>query len=79
MPKPTAAKPALLQPGDRFLTTDEAAAFLGTTNPTMNYWRVIGTGPKFCRQGRNVRYLLSDLVAWGTSRRVDPGRERLSA
>jgi predicted DNA-binding transcriptional regulator AlpA len=79
MPKPTAAKASLLQPGDRFLNTDEAAQFLGTTNPTMNYWRTIGNGPKFYRQGRNVRYLLSDLVTWGTARCVDPQRERLSA
>jgi predicted DNA-binding transcriptional regulator AlpA len=75
----TATHPVFLQPGDRFIDTDETAEILGTTTNTLNYWRVMGSGPKYYRHGRNVRYLLSEVVEWGKSRCVDPTRERITA
>ena len=62
----------VLQAGDRFLTSDETAELLRTTKATLNFWRVIGKGPHFYRQGRNVRYLLSDVTAWGTAECIEP-------
>jgi hypothetical protein len=75
MKHPTPTGGAVPQPGDRFVTATEAADFLGTTASTLNYWRLMGGGPKFYRHGRrNVRYLLSDLTAWGTANCVNPER-----
>jgi len=54
-------------PEDRFLTAEETAKILGTTVNTLSYWRVMGRGPRFYKHGRSVRYLLSDLMAWGTT------------
>jgi hypothetical protein len=69
------SKLAILQPGDRFLNSAETAGLLGTSIATLNYWRVLGDrGPKFYRHGRNVRYLLSDVTAWGTAQCVDPDK-----
>ena len=69
-------KKGVLQPGDRFVTEREAAEFLAASKATLNYWRVTGKGPRFYKHGRSVRYLLSDLAAWGTSRPVEPQKAR---
>lgn len=44
-------------------TVDEhkAAEMLGLRVPTLRKWRWAGTGPKFLKVGRLVRYRLSDL------------------
>lgn len=47
-----------------FLTTKEAAAWLGLTRNTLEKWRVQGGGPPYRKHGRYVRYHLEDLVAW---------------
>jgi hypothetical protein len=73
------AKATLLQPGDRFLTTAEVAEFLGTTVNTLGYQRCLGTGPKFYRHGRSIRYLLSDVTAYGMRNAVEPRPARKSA
>jgi hypothetical protein len=62
----------LIKTGDRFLGPSAAAEVLDTSVNTLNYWRCVGKGPKFYRQGRNVRYLKSDLLAWGRAVAVDP-------
>jgi Helix-turn-helix domain len=74
MPFQKPIKPTVLQPGDRFLTSQEAAEILRTSIATLNYWRVLGRGPRFYRHNRSVRYLLSDLTAWGTAQCVEPNR-----
>jgi hypothetical protein len=58
----------ILQHDDRFLHPKEAAAILATSVNTLNFWRCNGRGPKFYRHGRSIRYLLSDLTAWGKAR-----------
>jgi predicted DNA-binding transcriptional regulator AlpA len=56
------------RPDDEFLTTNQAAAILGRSVKTLEYWRTLPsgpTGPRFYKQGRVVRYLRSDILAWG--------------
>lgn len=47
-----------------FLTTSQAAEFLGLSAKTLANWRVSGQGPEFRHFGSAVRYLQSDLIAW---------------
>ena len=66
-PKP--ARPSTtehLQP--RYLTNDEAAAFLRLSPRTLEKLRVIGGGPRFRKFGRRVMYALADLEAWADAR-----------
>lgn len=54
------------------LNNEEAAALIGCTAKTLNYWRHKGKGPKFVKFGthRNagVRYDLADIEAWKAER-----------
>ena len=62
----------------KYLDTREAAAWLGLSPKTLERYRVSGEGPDFHRLTR-VRYLLADLEAWASARRVstsDRGRAR---
>ncbi len=51
---------------DSLLSTAEAAAVLGVPHRTLEGWRLRGTGPRFVRMPRAVRYRRSDLDAWVT-------------
>jgi len=54
---------------DRLLAAKDAAAFLNTSERTLERWRVTGEGPKFCRIGpRRVAYRAADLHAWVEAR-----------
>ena len=44
-----------------YLTTREAATYLGFAQITMAMWRSARTGPQFIRVGRQIRYRRSDL------------------
>ena len=68
--KNSAKKSLTPAPGDEFLTTEEAAKRLKRSAKTLEYWRTAGLGPPFYRQQRSVRYLLSEILAWGVSCRV---------
>lgn len=46
------------------LTTREAAARLGLSTTTLEIWRWRGTGPKFRKLGKAVRYTKEDLDAF---------------
>jgi len=70
--KNSAKKNLAPAPGDEFLTTEEAAKRLKRSAKTLEYWRMAGLGPPFYRQQRGVRYLLSEIMAWGASHRVAP-------
>jgi hypothetical protein len=61
-------------PTDEYLTTEETAKRLKRSTKTLEYWRLVGQGPPFYRQGRAIRYLLSEVLAWGASRRVVPDK-----
>jgi hypothetical protein len=62
---------------ERYLTNDEAAAFLRLSPRTLEKQRVLGGGPRFRKFGRRVMYALADLEAWAESRAFgmtsDPG------
>jgi predicted DNA-binding transcriptional regulator AlpA len=49
---------------DRLLDQHEAATVLGVSVRTLERYRVTGTGPRFCRLGRLVRYRECDLEDW---------------
>ena len=70
---PSAAPAATQQPAQsaqpaRYLTNDEAAAFLRLSPRTLEKQRVIGGGPRFRKFGRRVMYAIVDLEAWADAR-----------
>lgn len=60
-----------------YLTTREAAEYLGLSARTLRRYRVTGEGPVFHRFGAGVRYRREDLDDWARDRRrvstVDDG------
>ena len=64
----TASAPASSAPPVRYLTNEEAAAFLRLSPRTLEKQRVIGGGPRFRKFGRRVMYALIDLEAWADAR-----------
>ena len=52
----------------RYLTNDEAAAFLRLSPRTLEKQRVIGGGPRFRKFGRRVVYAIDDLENWANAR-----------
>lgn len=61
----------------QFLSTQEAADYLGLSTQTLIGWRSgeAPQGPPFHRLGLKVRYKLEDLESWVESRRVDPEQQ----
>jgi hypothetical protein len=55
-------------PSPRYLTNDEAAAYLRLSPRTLEKQRVIGGGPRFRKFGRRVMYAIADLDAWADAR-----------
>ncbi len=53
--------------GTPYLTTQQAAAYLGVSAWRMKALRKAGTGPRYRRHSRYVRYLIDDLVLWSRS------------
>ena len=50
--------------GSPFLTTDQAAFYVGLAKQTLEKMRREGRGPTFRRHGRFVRYHIADLDVW---------------
>jgi excisionase family DNA binding protein len=48
------------------LTTQEAARFLSLSSRTLERLRLDGSGPRYCKLRRSVRYRQADLDAWLT-------------
>ena len=46
------------------LNTSQVAEFLGIKKNTAEIWRVRGTGPKYVKFNRAVRYRIEDLEAY---------------
>jgi predicted DNA-binding transcriptional regulator AlpA len=76
MPSAKPTKHDVPELSDRFITANEAALILGTSVNTLNSWRTVGRGPRFYRQHRSIRYLLSEILEWGRARCVEPERLR---
>jgi len=49
---------------NRWLRTEEAAAYVGLSKSTLEKLRVTGGGPVYAALGRVVVYRLEDLDAW---------------
>lgn len=52
-------------------TNRELAEYVRVSVNTVDYWRFMGTGPRFVRVGRHVRYQQSDIDRWLTSNAAD--------
>lgn len=50
------------------MDTAAAAAFLGLTRRTLEWWRITGRGPRFLKIGASVRYRITDLEAFERER-----------
>ncbi|MBD1549489.1 helix-turn-helix transcriptional regulator [Roseibium aggregatum] len=55
--------------GSPFLTTRQAAHYLGLSFRTLEKMRLTGHGPRFRKHGRYVRYHIADVDAWSEGRR----------
>lgn len=58
------ARAAHAKKGSPFLSTAQAAHYLGLSQRTLEDWRGEGLGPRSRRHGRFVRYHIDDLDAW---------------
>ena len=56
------------RPLEGLMDPQATAAFLGVSVLSLADWRTKGTGPSYMKVGRCVRYRLSDLETWLTSR-----------
>lgn len=52
------------EPRSRLPDTRTVADFLGVPEGTMIAWRYRGTGPRYVRVGRHVRYRWGDVDRW---------------
>ena len=64
-----AIRAAKARQGSPFLSTKEAAFYLGLSARTLEKMRLSGHGPRFRKHGRYVRYHIDDLDAWSEGRR----------
>jgi hypothetical protein len=60
------ARAARARKGCPFLSTGQAAFYLGLSTRKLEAMRAAGTGPRFRRHSRYVRYHIDDLDAWST-------------
>jgi predicted DNA-binding transcriptional regulator AlpA len=60
--------------GSPFLNTAQASHYIGLSRRTLEKMRTQGTGPRFRKHGRYVRYHISDLDEWSR----EGGRESTS-
>jgi hypothetical protein len=58
------ARAARAKKGSPFLSTEQAAFYLGLSARKMQAMRGSGTGPPFRRHSRYVRYHIDDLDSW---------------
>ncbi len=49
---------------DELLDTEAVARYAGLSPTTLRKWRMTGTGPRFVRLGRAVRYRRTELDAF---------------
>ncbi len=69
------------QPPQGYLSTKDAAAFLGISNRWLELLRQIGGGPEYLKLGHHkVTYAIHDLVIWAErSRRRNTSEAGLSS
>ena len=59
-----ADRAAKAKKGSPFLSTAQAAHYVGLSRRTLEKMRTTGGGPKYRKHGRYVRYHIADLDAW---------------
>ena len=59
--------------GTPFLNTQQAAHYLGVSPRTLQAHRTAGSGPRFRRHTRHIRYHIDDLDSWSAAV-AGPGR-----
>jgi hypothetical protein len=60
---------------DRWISREELAQRYGVPVKTPAEWASKGTGPRYAKFGRHVRYRLGDVIYWEQRRLVEPKRE----
>lgn len=53
---------------DRWLSRQELADRYGVPAKTPAEWATKGTGPRYAKFGKHVRYRLSDVIDWESTR-----------
>lgn len=61
------ARAARAKKGSPFLSTEQAAFYLGLSARKMQAMRGAGEGPPFRRHSRYIRYHIDDLDAWSAA------------
>ncbi len=61
------ARAARARKGCPFLSTEQAAFYLGLSARRLQAMRADGSGPRFRRHSRYVRYHIDDLDTWSRS------------
>lgn len=56
--------PLTLPATEHFMTPKQAAVLVGLSTRTLDRLRLTGTGPRYSRLGRRVRYTRADINAW---------------
>lgn len=62
------ARAAQAARGSPFLSPEQAAHYLGLSVRTLQQYRSAGTGPRFRRHSRHIRYHIADLEHWSQTR-----------
>ncbi|MBY0506450.1 MAG: helix-turn-helix domain-containing protein [Bryobacteraceae bacterium] len=60
----------------RFLTSREAAAYLGVGHSTLSIHRMNGSGPAYVKWSTNVRYDVLELDRWMAEHAVTPAPKK---
>ena len=63
----------------RWVDTEGAAQHVGVAVSTMEKLRVYGGGCPYSKRGRSVRYRISDLDTWMSSRLVESTSNKIAA
>jgi len=64
LPRTANARAQRAKKGSPFLSTEQAGFYLGLSARKMQELRVAGTGPRFRRHSRYIRYHIDDLDSW---------------
>ena len=62
------ARAARAKKGSPFLSTEQAAFYLGLSARKLQSMRAAGEGPRYRRHSRYVRYHVDDLESWSRTR-----------
>ena len=58
--------------GEKHLTIEDLAERENVPPTTVYQWNSRGTGPRYLKIGRHVRYRLRDVETWEAGRTVEP-------